>query len=78
MIKFYYNNTEINLLNSTFTTFSKLYGCSLTLSTILYKRFELLQFHIFFKNQVIWVYMFLTQLLPNVVSIKMIYLYKNR
>lgn len=75
MIKFFYNNIEINLLNSTFTTFSKLYGCSTVLSNLLYKRFELVKMHFFLKNQIIWVYLFLINLLPNVVSIKMIYLY---
>lgn len=75
MIKFYYNNIEINLLTSTYRTFSKLYGCSNMLATLLYTRFELIKSHIFLKNQIIWVYMFLTKLLPNVVSIKMLYLY---
>lgn len=75
MIKFYYNNIELNLLNSTFLTFSKLYGCSTILSNILYKRFELVKTHVFLKNQIVWIYLFLTQLLPNVVSIKMVYLY---
>lgn len=73
MVKFFYNNVEINLLNNSLKIFTKLYGCSNTLYLNILTRFEFNCKTVIPKNQIMWLYTFIIQFIPNIVSIKMIY-----
>ena len=74
-MKFFYNNVELNLITSSLKVFTKLYGCSETIYINILTRFELISKSNFNKNYITWLYTFLLKFIPNIVSIRMIYIH---
>lgn len=75
MVKFFYNNIEVNLLTNSLKVFTKLYGCSTQLYLYILTRFELIPSINLQRNQITLLYIFLLQFIPNIISIKMIYIH---